>query len=75
MTPEIAARLRRGEEVSPEEIAEASARAEAEIQAGPSLPSTTQSTSSSKEPPSQPANEWLPDAITTPKKRSKGKRK
>jgi len=75
VTPEIAARLRRGEEVSPEEIAEASARAEAEEQTGSSSLSTSQATPSSKEPPLEPVNEWLPDTITNPKKRSKGKRK
>ncbi|KAF7422340.1 hypothetical protein PC9H_010496 [Pleurotus ostreatus] len=76
ITPEIAARIRRGEDVSPEEITAAIAKAERE---------ESQQTSSSPPPPIHRApliekteptiNEWLPDSITTPKKRAKGKKK
>ncbi|KAJ3862648.1 hypothetical protein EV359DRAFT_83132 [Lentinula novae-zelandiae] len=73
VTPEIAARIRRGEEVSPDEIAAASAKAEAGdvTSAISSSPKTEAQTSSSVEP----VNEWLPQSIITPKKRAKGKRK
>lgn len=76
ITPEIAARIRRGEDVSPEEITAAIAKAERE---------ESQETSSSPPPPTHRApliekteptvNEWIPDSITTPKKRAKGKKK
>ncbi|KAJ3805249.1 hypothetical protein EV368DRAFT_68383 [Lentinula lateritia] len=73
VTPEIAARIRRGEEVSPDEIAAASAKAEAGdvTNAVSSSPKTEAQTTSSVEP----VNEWLPQSIITPKKRAKGKRK
>ncbi|KAJ3907941.1 hypothetical protein F5879DRAFT_437769 [Lentinula edodes] len=73
VTPEIAARIRRGEEVSPDEIAAASAKAEAGnvTSAVSSSPKTEAQTTSSVEP----VNEWLPQSIITPKKRGKGKRK
>jgi len=79
VTPEIAARLRRGEDVSPEEIAKASARAEEEEEekAHGSVSERepqTQGQEKEKEP-QEPVNEWLPNTITGPKKRSKGKRK
>lgn len=75
VTPEIAARIRRGEEVSPDEIAAASAKAEADERNGtvssspPPEPQTQESTAS------EPVNEWLPPSLNTPKKRAKGKRK
>lgn len=75
VTPEIAARLRRGEEVSPDEIAAASAKAEADERNGtvssfsPPEPQTQEPTAS------EPINEWLPPSLNTPKKRAKGKRK
>ncbi|KAJ7459709.1 hypothetical protein FB451DRAFT_556563 [Mycena latifolia] len=80
------ARIRRGEDVSPDEIAAASARMEAEEREGPtsppeSLPQSKKADSKPKpkpvvsEAPSEPANEWLPEGITAPKKRSKGKKK
>lgn len=59
VTPEIAARLRRGENVSADEIARASAQAEEDG-------SATEIKSA--------ANEWLPESLTTPKKKSKGRR-
>ncbi|KAF5362916.1 hypothetical protein D9758_007095 [Tetrapyrgos nigripes] len=89
VTPEIAARIRRGEEVSPDEIAKASAEMDAREEAErnglnasptPEGKSTGNSTTRSRTPTpavatSDPANEWLPESLTNPKKRSKGKRK
>lgn len=86
VTPEIAARLRRGEDVSPEEIAAASAKAD-ELERRGAIeesvqPAATRNTA--REPPPQeasasqddaPVNEWLPGSVTTPKKRAKGKKK
>ncbi|KAJ6584800.1 hypothetical protein B0H19DRAFT_927219, partial [Mycena capillaripes] len=82
--PELMARIRRGEDVSPDEIAAASARMEAEEREG-SAPEPSPSKKSETKPkpvlkevnevPSEPANEWLPEGITAPKKRSKGKKK
>jgi hypothetical protein len=80
------ARIRRGEDVSPDEIAAASARMEAEEREGsapdPPQPSKKSETKPkpaakpvAKEEPSEPVNEWLPEGITAPKKRSKGKKK
>lgn len=59
--------------MSPDEIAAASAKAEAGdvTSAISSSPKTEAQTSSSVEP----VNEWLPQSIITPKKRAKGKRK
>ncbi|KAJ8080946.1 hypothetical protein PM082_017781 [Marasmius tenuissimus] len=81
VTPEIAARIRRGEEVSPEEIAAASALAEQQEREQENRPSTPRS-----DPPtpakhvqetsmSSSANEWLPENVTAPKRRGKGKKK
>ncbi|KDR72542.1 hypothetical protein GALMADRAFT_213093 [Galerina marginata CBS 339.88] len=98
VTPEIAARIRRGEDVSPAEIEAASRAAdEKEAREKPSLPSMNAASSpgahigglprgvieerddrhlvsgdSAKEDES--ANEWLPDSITKPTKRKKGRR-
>ncbi|KAL0578563.1 hypothetical protein V5O48_003413 [Marasmius crinis-equi] len=77
VTPEIAARIRRGEAVSPEEIAAASALAEQQ---------ENQSSATSQDPPASvkhvqetsttsSTNEWLPDSVTSPKRRGKGKKK
>ncbi|GLB45541.1 hypothetical protein LshimejAT787_2301010 [Lyophyllum shimeji] len=84
VTPEIAARIRRGEHVSPEEIARAAAEAEKEDARGtppPRLNSLAgrgvveevqlQPSDEQKEP----VNEWLPESITGPKKRAKGKKR
>lgn len=80
ITPEIAARLRRGEDVSPEEIAEASRKAESEPTPPPvvyrdivevDLRPQTQADAKSE----TPVNEWLPESITSPKKRGKSKKK
>ena len=76
VTPEIAARLRRGEEVSPEEIAAASAQAEEQerprdiVETRLDVPSPA-----SASPSESPVNEWLPENLTAPKRRGKGKRK
>ncbi|THU91471.1 hypothetical protein K435DRAFT_727234 [Dendrothele bispora CBS 962.96] len=84
VTPEIAARIRRGEEVSPDEIAKASvemdAREEAERDGSTAPTSEGSSTSTSSSRTVTPAaptstNEWLPESVTNPKKRAKGKRK
>jgi hypothetical protein len=69
VTPEIAARLRRGEQVSPEEIAEASARADKEKRE-PVIEINEEKSSQS-----EPVNEWLPDSITNPQKRGKAKKR
>ncbi|KAF9265329.1 hypothetical protein L218DRAFT_860551, partial [Marasmius fiardii PR-910] len=75
VTPEIAARIKRGEEVSPEEIAAASALAEQqENQSDPPKQDSPKPTI--QEPAaSSSANEWLPESVTTPKKRGKGRKK
>ncbi|KAJ7696019.1 hypothetical protein B0H17DRAFT_1198339 [Mycena rosella] len=83
--PELMARIRRGEDVSPDEIAAASARMDAEERDGATsspAPITPQSKKTESKPKpavteasSDPANEWLPEGITGPKKRSKGKKK
>ncbi|KAF7346144.1 hypothetical protein MSAN_01841200 [Mycena sanguinolenta] len=81
--PELMARIRAGEDVSPDEIAAASARMEAE-ERGESVPEPTKSKKTESKTkskavvndvPSDPANEWLPEGITAPKKRAKGKKK
>ena len=75
VTPEIAARIRRGEEVSPEEIARAAA--EAELSEARRVPDETPVPRDEKESEakSEAVNEWLPENITTPKKKAKGKRR
>ncbi|KAJ7164561.1 hypothetical protein C8R43DRAFT_878818 [Mycena crocata] len=77
VSPEIMARIRRGEDVSPDEIAAASARMEAEERNGPaaSPPPLSKKAEPKVEAPSEPVNEWLPEGISAPKKRSKGKKK
>jgi len=75
VTPEIAARLRRGEEVSPEEIAAASAKAEEDEKNGVTSSSSSAPSEPQESPSSEPVNEWLPPSVNTPKKRAKGKRK
>ncbi len=72
VTPDIAARMQRGEEVSPKEIAESIARAEREEKNGP--PSTAAPTKTRSLPP-EPANEWLPESLSSPKKQGKRRRK
>ncbi|KAF7984422.1 hypothetical protein HWV62_14482 [Athelia sp. TMB] len=72
VTPEIAARLRRGEHVSPEEIAAASREAERNEE----TPAPRQPVVEKNIETSPPVNEWLPENLTGgAKKRSKGKRK
>ncbi|KAF8333665.1 hypothetical protein F5887DRAFT_1139855 [Amanita rubescens] len=80
--PDIAARIRRGEEVSPEEIAEAAARAEkmrrgdqdtsSSILDRPPLVERVEKLADSDKDSS--ANEWLPESVTKPKKRGKARR-
>jgi len=81
VTPDIAARIRRGEEVSPEEIAEAAARAEkmhlnqdtsSSILDRPPLVERVEKPADSDKDSS--ANEWLPESVTKPKKRGKARR-
>ena len=77
ITPDIAARIRRGEEVSPEEIAEASARAE-KVQESPSLldrPPLVERVEKVADSEKQSVNEWLPESITKPQKRGKARRR
>ncbi|KAF8899807.1 hypothetical protein CPB84DRAFT_1780032 [Gymnopilus junonius] len=90
VTPEIAARIRRGEDVSPAEI-EAASRAADEEEERQKLSSSPNSASpvvglprgvieerddrhsiNGKENGS--VNEWLPESITKPSKRKKGRR-
>ncbi|KAK0201554.1 hypothetical protein DFS33DRAFT_1385854 [Desarmillaria ectypa] len=74
VTPDIAARIQKGEVVSPEEIAESIARAEREAENGPpssAAPTKTKTTS----PPAEPVNEWLPESLSGPKKQGKRRRK
>jgi hypothetical protein len=73
VTPEIAARLRRGEQVSPEEIARASSLAEQPGKNGNAVQNQAKG-KSSENVEDLPPNEWLPDTIARPKKRSKGKK-
>ncbi|KAH0586481.1 hypothetical protein H2248_007713 [Termitomyces sp. 'cryptogamus'] len=80
ITPEIAARLQRGENVSPQEIARATAEADEGKQepynplAGRGIVEEVQLGEKQKESAGQ-VNEWLPESITNPKKRSKGKKR
>ncbi|KAF5367784.1 hypothetical protein D9615_010495 [Tricholomella constricta] len=80
VTPEIAARIRRGEDVSPEEIAKAAA--EAQVKEAHDPPAQRNSLAGrgvveerQLEQESGPDTEWLPESITAPKKRAKGKKR
>ncbi|KAJ7644251.1 hypothetical protein FB45DRAFT_735553 [Roridomyces roridus] len=75
--PEIMERIRRGEEVTPEEITAASARMEAEEREGgtPAPPAKKPQPVVETLSEQEPVNEWLPQGITAPKKRAKGKKK
>ncbi|KAF7299166.1 hypothetical protein MIND_00865300 [Mycena indigotica] len=78
--PEIMERIRRGEDVSAEEVTAAMARMEAEEKGNPppstsSKPQKSETKIKPKPPPAEPANEWLPEGITAPQKRAKGKKK
>ncbi|KAF8799700.1 hypothetical protein BYT27DRAFT_7149377 [Phlegmacium glaucopus] len=94
VTPEIAARIRRGEQVSPEEIEAASKKADEEeatlklscngIPSGAgvnTLPTRIIEERDDRNVTSQTKkdgpveNEWLPDSVTGPKKRGKGKKR
>jgi hypothetical protein len=74
VTPEIAARIKRGEEVSPEEIAEAAARAEKLHQDG-DQPPLVETAEKPQDSATDSANEWLPESLTKPKKRGKARRR
>ncbi|KAF8962281.1 hypothetical protein BDZ97DRAFT_1920568 [Flammula alnicola] len=97
VTPDIAARIRRGEDVSPAEI-EAASRAADEREAAEGKSATNGSAESNSQPfqgglprgiieerddrhlikeeeeTASSSNEWLPDSITKPSKRKKGRR-
>ncbi|KAJ7069944.1 hypothetical protein C8F01DRAFT_1114686 [Mycena amicta] len=74
--PEIMERIRRGEDVSAEEVTAAMERMNAEEKATTSPSSSPKPKKSTpKPPPTEPVNEWLPEGITAPQKRAKGKRK
>jgi hypothetical protein len=77
VTPEIAARLRRGEDVSPEEIAAASEKAESDAKRTSStkIPTSLLSPELKTQSAEGSANEWLPESITAPKKKGKGKKR
>jgi len=98
VTPEIAARIRRGEDVSPAEIEAASRKADLEEEerkhSGLSASATSNSNGNggmslprgvleerddrhlinSDSDAKEETNEWLPDSITKPTKRKKGRR-
>jgi hypothetical protein len=59
VTPDIAARLRRGEEVSPEEIAAAQAAAAALAETSTDVPVAQES----RVPVDGEENEWLPEGL------------
>jgi len=91
VTPAIAARIRRGEQVSPEEIEAASKKADEEDVTSKSsgnggsgvntLPTRIieerddRNVTDQKKKDDPVDNEWLPDSITGPKKRGKGKKR
>ena len=94
VTPEIAARIQRGEQVSPEEIEAASEKANEEEATSKSPSKETYSNAgvntlpmriieerddrditSQKRKEDPVENEWLPDSVTGPKKRGKGKKR
>ena len=93
VTPEIAARIQRGEEVSAEEIEAASNKANEEKATSNSPSKETSSAgvntlpmriieerddrniSNHKKKDDPVENEWLPDSITGPKKKGKGKKR
>ena len=95
VTPEIAARIQRGEQVSAEEI-EAASKKENEDEATSKSPSKETSNTgvntlpmriieerddrniinhNQKKKDDPVENEWLPDSITGPKKKGKGKKR
>ncbi|KAF5347018.1 hypothetical protein D9756_004546 [Leucocoprinus leucothites] len=79
VTPEIAERLRRGEYVSSEEIAEAVVQAEEEAKKRPPPQGVIEvgfgPRETASQPKEEPTNEWLPESVTNPKKRGKVKRR
>ena len=91
VTPEIAARIQRGEQVSPEEIEAASKKANEEEATSESPSKETSSNAGVNTLPMRiieerddrdiisqkrkDEGEWLPDSVTGPKKRGKGKKR
>ena len=83
MTPEIAARIRRGEQVSPEEIDAAVRRADLKNEAEQGAPGGLPSMRVIEErddrhlvnvEKNKEENEWLPDSVTKPSKRKRGRK-
>jgi hypothetical protein len=83
VTPEIAARMRRGEEVSPEEIDAAVRTANPKSEEGTGgLPGMRvieerddrHLINVEKNKEGEVVNEWLPDSVTRPSKRKKGRK-
>ena len=90
VTPEIAARIRRGEQVGPEEIEAASKKADKEEATSNGTSSSTgvntlptriieerddRNVSSQEKKDVPLENEWLPDSVVGLKKRGKGKKR
>jgi hypothetical protein len=74
--PEIVARLRRGEDVSPEEIEAAQKAAAARSQQATTEHAPQPTPSNAVVTPADESNEWLPDNIkATPTRKTKGRRK
>ncbi|CAA7268450.1 unnamed protein product [Cyclocybe aegerita] len=102
ITPDVAARIRRGEDVSPEEIEAASRKADQEEEAQKQFRSSSSANANisgglprgvieerddrhlldsgesrpteATKPQETAVNEWLPESITRPTKRKKGRR-
>jgi len=91
VTPEIAARIRRGEEVSPEEIEAASRKAEEEEEESSAVGVSPAAalgrgvmeerddryliaSERRGEERKEEVNEWLPESVTKPARRKKGRR-
>ncbi|TEB30550.1 hypothetical protein FA13DRAFT_1630471 [Coprinellus micaceus] len=83
VTPDVALRIRRGEQVSPEEIAASVRKMEEMERQGikPTIhiedekPFIRESDATSSDTPAEPVNEWLPENLTNATKRKKGKRR
>ncbi|KIY69319.1 hypothetical protein CYLTODRAFT_372904 [Cylindrobasidium torrendii FP15055 ss-10] len=73
VTADVAARIQRGEQVSPDEIAASIARAQREDESAAN--STSTSAKSPPTPPPEPENEWLPQNLSSGKKQPKRRKK
>lgn len=79
----MALRIRRGEQVEPEEIAASVRKMEEMERQGikPTIhiedekPFIRESDATSSDTPAEPVNEWLPENLTNATKRKKGKRR